>query len=464
MHGADPGADDDRAQALSDTGAHRPTYPFEVRPADVWKIAIPASVAFITEPLAGLVDITVVGRLGDAAILGGVVIGALIFDFIFSLAYFLRIGTAGLTAQAVGARDPRDGLLHFARAMAIAVIGGVLMIALQVPLFWLAHTAMAPTADVSEAFARYFHVRIWSAPFSLINYALLGWFYGRAAAKTGMMLQILIHGVNMTLSIWFVWGLGWGVEGAALATVLGHIAAALLGLALVRHFGGLGRVTALIVPAELMNAGALRRMFALSRDLMIRSIALMGAYAYFAAQGSRMGEVALSGNAILLNLLMIGAFFLDGIAQAAEQLCGKAVGANWRPAFDRAYGLSMRIGFVLSAALAVAMFAGGWLLIDLMTTNEPVREYARGFLWFAALAMITSMPAFLYDGILIGATLNTVMRNGMLASLVVFLGAALVLQPVLGNAGLWVALHVWYVGRAGYYWWALERRKAGLFA
>src|SRR5690606_35125923 len=205
-------------------------------------------------------------------------------------------------------------------------------------------------------------------------------------------------------------------------------------------------------------------MFALSRDLMIRSVALMAAYAYFAAQGSRMGDVPLAANAVLLNLLMIGAFFLDGIAQAAEQLCGKAVGANWRPAFDRAYGLSFRWGLVLAALLAVLLFIGGFVLIDIMTTNEAVRAHAREFLWLAALTMLTSMPGFLYDGILTGVTLNVVMRNGMLISLVVFLGAAMLLQPVMGNTGLWIALHLWFVARAGVYWWALERKKAGLFA
>lgn len=442
----------------------RPTYPFEVRLSDIWRIAIPASVAFIAEPIAGLVDITVIGRLGDSALLGGVVLGALIFDFIFSLAYFLRIGTAGLTAQAVGSRDPRDGLLHVVRALGIAVVAGIAMIVLQVPLFWLATQAMAPTPGVTAAFAAYFHWRIWAAPFSLMNYALLGWFYGRAAATTGMLLQMVMHGVNIVLSIWFVWGLGWGVPGAAFATVLGAAASSVVGLTLlVRHFGGLRKVVALIVPEELFHGHALRRMFALSRDLMIRSIALMSAYAYFAAQGSRMGEVVLGANAILLNFLMIGAFFLDGVAQAAEQLCGKAVGANWRPAFDRAYALSMRWGVVMSLAMALLLFFAGPLLIGVMTTNAEVATYAQGFLWLAALSMITSMPSFLYDGILTGVTLNTVMRNGMVFSLAVFLCAAFVLQPMFGNAGLWAALHLWYIARASVYFFALERRKAGLF-
>jgi Na+-driven multidrug efflux pump len=205
-------------------------------------------------------------------------------------------------------------------------------------------------------------------------------------------------------------------------------------------------------------------MFGLSRDLMIRSMALMTAYAYFAAQGSRLGEVPLGANAILLNFLMISGFFLDGIAQAAEQLSGKAVGANWRPAFDRAYALSFRWGTLIALGLALVWFAGGWLLIDFMTTSEPVREYARGFLWIAALSPLTGMPAFVFDGILVGITLNVVMRNGMVVALGLFLVAALVLQGAFGNTGLWAAIHLFFLARAAFYWRALEGKKAGLFA
>lgn len=444
--------------------APRPQYPFTVRHADVWKIALPASVAFITEPLVGLVDITVIGRLGDAGLLGGLVLGALLFDIIFSLAYFLRIGTAGLVAQSVGARDPRDGLLHVIRAILLGIGIGVVMIALGAPIYWLATTLLAPEAGASAALSDYFHVRLWSAPFSLINYGLLGWFYGRASAKTGMALQLLLHGVNMAASVAFVYLLGWGVAGAAAGTVLGQVVASIAGLALLlAHYGGAGAVVRQIAPGELLDAVALKRMFGLSRDLMIRSAALMGAYAWFAAQGSRMGEVALSANAVLLNLLMVIAYFLDGIAQAAEQLTGKAVGANWRPAFDQAYGLSMIWGLVLTLTLGLCWYLAGPFVIGLMTTNAAVQAYALAYLPIAALCTVTFMPAFVYDGILIGTTLNTTMRNGMVVSLIVFLGAAMVLQPMLGNWGLWAAMHCWFIARGGIYWWALERRKAGLF-
>ena len=443
----------------------RPTFPFTVTSRDVWRIALPASLAFITEPLVGFTDITVIGRLGDANLLGGLVLGALVFDFLFSLAYFLRIGTAGLTAQAVGARDPRDGLLHAARALVLALIIGVGMIALGVPLLWVADAGLAAQGGVKDALNLYFQIRIWGAPFVLINYVMLGWFYGRAAATTGMMLQILLHGVNIVACVVFVYVFHWGVAGAGFGTLLGEFIATSLGLVLfVRHFGGLRKLLARIAPGELREVKALQRLVGLNRDLMIRSAALMCAYAWFAAQGSRMGDIQLSANAVLLNQLMIVAYFLDGIAQAAEQLSGKALGANWRPAFDAAYRLSFRWGLLISLGLGVAWYLGGDALTGLMTTNEAVRAAAHNYLWLAALGTLTFMPAFVYDGILIGLTQNVAMRNGMVASLVVFLAAALLLKIPFGNLGLWLSLHLWFVARGSFYWWSLERRRGALFA
>jgi putative MATE family efflux protein len=443
----------------------RATYPFEVKAADVWRIALPASLAFITEPLAGLTDIAVVGRLGDTALLGGLVLATLAFSFIFSLAFFLRTGTAGLTAQAVGARDPTDGFVHFGRAAAFSIVAGIAMIALAGLLLSLAIWALAPpTPEVADALAAYFNVRIWSAPFSLLNFALLGWYYGRGRAVIGMTLQLVTHLVNIVLSILFVYGFGWGIFGAALGTVLGQVAAALLGVAfVVRHYGGVPKLLALIHPAELLDAAGVRRMLSLSRDLMLRSIAMMTVYAFFAAQGSRMGEETLAANALLLNLLMISSYFLDGTAQAAEALCGRAIGANYRPAFDRAYALSIRGGLAIGIALSGVWLIGGMAVIDFMSTSQPVRDYAQDFLWIAALTSLTGVATYIYDGILIGATMNATMRNGMIVALALFLAACFILQPIYGNLGLWLAMHIFLTARGVYYWVALERAKVRLF-
>jgi len=443
----------------------RVQHPFTVTSRDVWAIALPACLAFITEPLVGFVDITIIGRLGDAALLGGLVLGALLFDFLFSMAYFLRIGTAGLVAQSIGAKDPRDGLLHAVRAIVLAVIIGAGMVVISPLILWVSDLALAPQGGVQDALATYFYVRILGAPLVLVNYVLLGWFYGRAAATTGMLLQMLLHGVDIALSITFVFVLHMGVAGSAVGTLIGEAVAVFAGLGLMsRHYGGIRSILSRIAAGELREVQALKRLVGLNRDLMIRSISLMSAYAWFAAQGSRMGEVALSANAILLNLLMIVAFFQDGIAQAAEQLSGKAYGANWKLAFDRAYGLSFAWGFAISVGLGLAWYFGGDTLIGLMTTNAEVRAAAHDYLWIAALCALTFMPAFVFDGILIGLTQNVMMRNGMVASLGVFLVAAVVLQPILGNLGLWLSLHIWFAARGFYYWLALNRKRNALFA
>ena len=442
----------------------RPTHPFNVRSRDVLAIALPASLAFITEPLAGLVDMTIVGRLGDASLLGGLALGSLVFDVVFSLAYFLRMGTAGLTAQSVGARDEQAGLLHVLRALGLAVAIGVALVALSPLILWLARLTLAPGPGVRQALDAYCYVRILSAPFSLMNYALLGWFYGRAEARTGMLLQMLLYAVDILASVLFVYGFGWGVPGVAWGTVLGQAAAALTGLALlVRHHGGFAHLLAGLRSSSFFDRPALRRLLAINRDLMIRSLALMAAYSWFAAQGSRMGEVTLGANAILLNFLMVASYFLDGLAQAAEQLVGRAIGANWRPAFDAAWRLCMRWGLTVALVLAGLWLLAGTVLVDFMTTSEPVRSMARQYLWLAAPTALTGMPAFVFDGMLVGATLNVPMRNGMLVALAVFLAAAVVLQKLVGNTGLWLAMHAFFVARAAVYWRALESRRVGLF-
>jgi len=438
--------------------------PFEVTHRDVWGIALPATLAFVTEPLAGIVDITVIGRLGDATLLGGLVLGALAIDFIFALSQFLRMGTAGLTAQAIGAREADDGLAHLVRAALLGAGIGMALIVLTMPLGALGSWLLAPSGTVEGPYRAYLNVRIWSAPFALINFALLGWFYGRAAATTGMALQMLIHGGNIVFSVLFVYGFGWGVEGVAAGTVLAEIIASGTGLALVvRHFGGFGRLRELASVERLFDWSSLRRLFGLSRDLMIRSAALMTAFGWFTAQTSRLGEVVLSGNEVLLHFTMVTAFFLDGQAQSAEALCGRAVGANYRPAFVRAMRLSMGWGLAIGLGLFFFWALSGPWLIDFMTTSEPVRAEAKTYLVIAAGTAFTGVAPFVLDGIMTGATLNTVIRNGMVASLAICLASAIVLQPLFGVWGLWASIHAFFIARGVIFSLAVRRQMPVLF-
>lgn len=439
-------------------------HPFEVRHRDVWRIALPATLAFVTEPLAGLTDLTVIGRLGDASLLAGTVLGGLAATVIFSLFYFLRLGTAGLTAQAIGARDPDDGLIHLVRAGLLSVLLGGMVITLGQPIEAFLALVLQPPTNAGPHYATYFSVRLWSAPFVCLNYALLGWFYGRAAATTGMALQFIIHGINIVLSIWLVYGLGWGVYGVALATVLGQVAATLAGLYLVyRHFGSFSRLGSIASFKAIADAPALKRLFGLSRDLTIRTLVLNGVFVFFTAQTSRMGEVTLAANELLLYFLMVTAFFLDGQGQAAEQLCGKAVGARYRPAFAQAVRLSLMWGFGIGFCMFVFWMAAGPGLIDFMTTNAEIRQTARQNLFPAALAAFTGVLPFVMDGVTQGATLNRVIRDGMLASTAIYLVVALTLQSLYGLDGLWVALHVFFVARGIIFAIAVQKSLPALF-
>ena len=442
-----------------------PSYPFVVRHRDIWAIALPASLAFITQPLVGIVDIAVIGRLGDAGLLGGLELGALTFDFVFSMVFFLRLGTAGLVAQSVGARDPSLGLVHLLRAALIGVGLGLVLLALNNPIQNLGILIFAPPGPgVGEPFLAYLQVRMLSAPFVLLNFAFLGWFYGQGAAKTGMFLQIGVNILNIGLSIFFVYGLNLGVAGVAAGSVIAEIIIALLTIPLVLHrTGGLGALKKAVSMEQLLDTRALWRLFALSRDLMIRSAALMGSFAFFSAQMSRSGEIALASSAVLLNFSMVTAYFLDGQAQAAEFYCGKAIGANYRPAFERAWYLAALWGLVIGFGLFVVWLLGGPALIDLLTTNIKVRAAAREYLFVAALIAFSGVIPFVMDGVMTGATLNTIIRNGMVASFVIYIASAYGLQNLAGLMGLWIALHIFFISRGVIFWIAVRAKTASLF-
>jgi len=299
----------------------------------------------------------------------------------------------------------------------------------------------------------------------LLNFAFLGWFYGKGAAKTGMFLQMGLNLLNIIFSLWFVYGLGWGVAGVAWGTVIAEIIIVVLSIiSVVFSSGGARALKNAFISKDLFETKALWRLFALSRDLMIRSAALMGAFAFFSAQMSRSGEIVLASSAVLLNFLMVTAFFLDGQAQAAEHYCGKAVGANFRPAFEQALRRSILWGLAIGFGLFLFWMMAGPLLIDFMTTNQEVQQMARQYLFVAALISFTGVVPFVMDGVMTGATLHTIIRNGMLASFIIYIVAAYILQNLYGLLGLWLALHIFFVSRGVIFWFAVRAKLPVLFA
>ncbi len=416
---------------------------FVVTHARVLAIAGPMTLAHLTTPLLGVVGTAVIGQLGEAHLLGAVAVSAVVFDCIFWLFAFLRMGTVALTAQALGAGDATEQRAVLARALVMAACIGAGLLLLQRPIAWIAYEAMGASAAVTEAAQVYFFVRIWSAPLTLANYAVLGWLIGLARTDLALVLQVAINLVNLAATALFVLVLEKGVAGAAAGTVVAEAAGLAAGLLLAWL---LARGEPRLAAAIALDGGKLVRMLAVNRDIMIRTAALIVAFSFFMARGARAGDTILAANAVLYNLVLIGAFFLDGFATAAEQLCGRAIGARDPAAFRRAVNLSIGWGFGFAVAVAAIFLAGGPHLIALMTASPDVRAAAAQFLIFAVMAPLAGVLAYAFDGIYVGATWTRDMRNLMLVSLALYFAAWWTLQP-LGNAGLWGAILVFLGGR-----------------
>jgi MATE family multidrug resistance protein len=423
----------------------------------VLRIALPVMLSNLSTPLIGVVDTAVVGHYPTPAYIGAVAVGALIFTFAFWAFGFLRMGTTGLTAQALGAADNAEVGAGLGRALLIALIAGAGLVLAQWPLRELAFALVGASPHVEQLARGYFAVRIWSAPAALANYALLGWFVGLGRTDIGLVLQLVLNLTNMALDALFVLGFGWDVRGVALGTLLAEYLAAAVGLAIaLRHVGRLGAHWDL---PRILARERVRRALGVNRDIMIRTLALIAAFVWFMAQGARQGDVTLAANSILMQFIGVAAFFLDGLAFAAEALVGRAVGGARREGLTAAAGLTTLWAVALAAALSAVLVALGPRFIDGLTIDHAVRTAARHYLPWAALAPLAGVWAFQLDGIFIGATRTAEMRRAMLLSLAIFLVAWWLLKP-LGNQGLWAAFYVHYAARAGtllYYFPGLVR-------
>ena len=410
----------------------------------VLNVAIPIVISNATTPILGAVDTGVVGQMGLAAPIGAVGIGAIILTAVYWIFGFLRMGTAGLTAQAIGANDQGEVCALLVRGLMIGVAAGVVMIVLQVPIFWAAFQLAPASAEVESLAYGYLQIRIWSAPAAIAVYGLTGWLVAHERTRAVLVLQVWMNGVNILLDLWFVLGLGWGVEGVAFATVLAEVSGLIVGLWLVRDGfkGDYWKNWAVVFDRVI-----LKRMALVNSDIMIRSVLLEICFVSFLFLGSAFDDTTLAANQVLIQFLFITAHGMDGFAFAAEALIGQALGARNRARLRRSVMLTSFWAAVVIVILTTffAMF-GGWI-IDLMTTSPEVQMTARVYLIWMILAPFLGGPSWMLDGIFIGATRTKDMRNMMLISFAVYWVAVWMLLEPYGNHGLWAALIIFFVAR-----------------
>ncbi|WP_212525432.1 MATE family efflux transporter [Actibacterium sp. MT2.3-13A] len=427
----------------------------------VLAIALPIVLSNATVPILGAVDTGVVGQLGEAAPIGAVGIGAIILTAVYWIFGFLRMGVTGLASQAHGAGDRAEVEAMLSRALLIGGAAGLAMIVLQVPIFWGAFQVSPASAEV-EAMARdYMGIRVFSAPAAISLYGITGWLIALERTRGVLVIQVVMNGLNIALDLLFVLGLGWGVEGVALATFIAEWSGLAVGLWLCRDaFAGPGWRDA----ARVFDALRLKHMARVNGDILIRSVLLQAIFVSFLFFGADFGDVPLAANQILLQFLHITAYALDGFAFAAETLVGQALGAKARARLRRAAILTSLWGLGSSLALAAAFALAGGQIIDVMTTAPEVREVARIYLPYMVIAPLAGLAPWMLDGVFIGATRTADMRNMMVVSAAIYALALAILMPAFGNHGLWVSLLISFIARGvtlGLRYPALEARAAG---
>ncbi|MEM8742192.1 MAG: MATE family efflux transporter [Pseudomonadota bacterium] len=434
-----------------------PPAPVPVTHRRVLGIALPIVLSNATVPILGAVDTGVVGQLGEAAPIGAVGMGAIILAFFYGLFGFLRMGTSGLVAQAFGAGQREEVAAIFSRTLLLGGAFGLIILAAQLALFWAAFQVSPASAEVETLARAYLEIRVLAAPATLALYGITGWLIGLGRTRPVLVLQLWINGLNIGLDLWFVLGLGWGVEGVAWASLIAEATGLALGLWLCRD--------AFAEPAwrattRVFDAARLRLMAAVNGDILIRSFLLQMIFISFLFTGSAFGDVPLAANQVLLQFLEITAFALDGFAFAAEAMVGQALGARDRVGLRRSGLLTSLWGGVVCLALALAFGLFGGAIIDLMTTSETVRAEARLYLPYMVAAPLLGLAPWMLDGIFIGATRTADMRNTAAISLVVYVLALAALTPWLDNHGIWLALLISFVARGvtlGLRYPALER-------
>jgi len=403
-----------------------------------------------------MVDLAIVGRLGDDALIGGIAVGGAVFNFLYWNFGFLRMGTSGFTAQAYGARELREAARVLVRGVCVAAaVAGMIWI-FQRPLLEEALWIMEGSEAVEEAARRYFRVRVWAAPATLSLYAFTGWFIGMQNSRIPMWISIGINVMNIGCSFAAVRGFGMGIEGVALGTVVAQWSGVAMAVVIVGQYYGRFFGREILRQSGVLSWGVMRRFFRVNGDIFLRTVCLVAVFTYFTAASTRMGDTLLAVNTLMLQLFTLFSYMMDGFAYAGEALAGRYWGAGNRQLLRRAVRGLLGWGAVLAGLFTLLYAVAGSEILGLFTDSSVILEAARGYAGWAVLVPVCSFLAFLLDGILVGITATALMRNAMFAATALFFGFYFSVGQGGGNAGLWGAflifLFVRGAAQAGLSW------------
>lgn len=404
-------------------------------------IALPSIVSNITVPLLGLIDVSIVGHLGAASYIGAIAVGGMLFNMIYWLFGFLRMGTGGLTAQAYGRHDLQEVTRILLRSLSISLLLALALLLLQYPIRNIAFMCMDTSKEVRQLATLYFHICIWGAPATLGLYGFTGWYIGMQNSRFPMFIAITQNIVNIAASLFFVFVLKMKVEGVALGTLVAQYAglgmACLLWLAYYRPLRKYLRQKALFDRMEM------KRFFQVNRDIFFRTLCLIAVTVFFTSTGAAYGDVVLAVNALLMQLFTLFSYFMDGFAYAGEALTGKYIGAKDNQSLRLTIRHLFKWGIALSLLFTLLYGAGGKSFLGLLTNDTSVISASEEYIYWVLAIPLAGFSAFLLDGICIGATATHLMLRSMLVASASFFLLYYGLHDTLGNHALWMAFIVY---------------------
>ena len=404
-------------------------------------IAIPSIISNITVPLLGLIDVTIVGHLGSASYIGAIAVGGMLFNMIYWIFGFLRMGTSGLTAQAYGAHDLKEVTRILLRSTGISLMLALTLLILQYPIRLIAFELIDTSAEVQQLATLYFHICIWGAPATLGLYSFSGWFIGMQNSRFPMFIAITQNIVNIVASLLFVFVFGMKVEGVALGTLIAQYAGLFMAYLLwLRYYRPLRKY---ISRKQLFTHDAMKRLFQVNRDIFLRTLCLVAVTVFFTSTGAAFGDVVLAVNTLLMQLFTLFSYIMDGFAYAGEALTGKYIGAGNRQELQRTIRHLFGWGIALSLAFTLLYGIGGKEFLGLLTNEQSVISASGDYFYWVLAIPLAGFAAFLLDGICIGATSTHIMLKAMVVASGSFFLIYYSLHNVLHNHALWLGFIVY---------------------
>ena len=420
----------------------------------ILRLAYPIILANISIPLLGLTDTAVIGHLGALDILAGISMGAVLMGSIYWFFGFLRMGVTGLVAQARGANEKVEISSILFRGLFIAVIGGIALIVVHSFLFSSIFYFLAGDIGAEKLAMEYMSIRVLTAPFAISIFVFVGWLFGMGKTFHSLCLLAVVNVLNILLDIIFVKFLHLGIAGVAYATIVSEFCGFCLGVYLSREFL-LNKESIKVRGIFLSNKWKL--FILLNINIVIRSILLQSVFLSYLIFGTLFGSEILAANHILLQIIFLSAYALDGIAFSSEILVGEAIGQRRQELFKKVVKSALKLGFILSSIIGVCFYFVGFLVVDLMTSISSVRLICYDFLILISIMPIVSVFSYVYDGIFLGAARGKEIRVAMIQSFAIFFICVTVFVPLMGNTGLWTSIVIFNATRAITLWTKIER-------